>query len=167
MTAQEWLSSSNPADMLRHIRRGRSGRVHYEQPVWFARYKKNLAPRKMRLFLLACCRRICQGCLDASCEELLQVAERHVETPPPLLHEDDLLRPFYAGSGPTGAICSALRNPLGLAAAHLRLYLAGFARAAAGGESGIAAESARWIPSHASGPIGWGTAPLKVKSSAR
>src|SRR4051794_32963912 len=97
LTEDQWLSSSDPADMLRHIRRARSLRARYDKQVWFARYKKNQAPRKMRLFLLACCCRIAQGVIDASCEQLLQVAERHVEAPPPLLGEKDLLRPFDPG----------------------------------------------------------------------
>jgi hypothetical protein len=130
MTENQWLTSTDPADMLRHIRRCRGERLRLQHPAWFARCKKDLAPRKLRLFLLACCYRVCRGCSDSSCDQVLQLAERHVESPPPPTNRDNILRHLLEGlpagqalSGTASAVLSALRQPLALAAADLRVFV--------------------------------------------
>jgi hypothetical protein len=143
LTAEQWLTSTDPADMLRHVRQSRGAKFRCQHPAWFARYKKDQAPRKMRLFLLACCYRACQGSADPSCAELLKLAERFVETPPPLPRQENLLTPFYMKPGIPGAVYSALTNSIGLAAAELRRFAGQTARAAAGNRQvGVAAERA-------------------------
>jgi hypothetical protein len=132
VTREQWLTSTVPADLLCHVRRNRAARLRYQHPAWFARCKKDLAPRKMRLFLLAYCYRLCAGNTDPSCAQLLAVAERFVETPPPPSREENRFGPYYLSPGLCGAVYSALRNPVGLAAAHLRLVAGKKARAEAG-----------------------------------
>jgi hypothetical protein len=142
MTEEQWLSGNDPADMLRHIRRCVSSTTPFQLPVWFAYYKQNRAPRKMRLFLLACCFRVCQGSTDPLNEEFLKVVERYVETPPPLMKQDNVLAPFAVSPGYV-EIVHALWRPIGHAAADLRQIVARSARTAAGrGQPGADAERA-------------------------
>jgi hypothetical protein len=135
LTQEQWLTSTDPAEMLRHLRRQRNGRLRYDQPVWFANYKKNLAPRKMRLFLLACCARLQQGDADPTLAQLLRVAGEHVESAPPRRVDQDVLHPFVetwgaALSERAGVVLAALRASLGRAAALVRLHLGRVARVA-------------------------------------
>jgi hypothetical protein len=96
----------------------------------------------MRLFLLACCYRICQGSRDPAGEQLFQVAERFVEVPPPSQRQENILRACFGDfSAPAAVVWWALQNPLGLAAANLRLFVGRCAGAAAGrGEAWRSAE---------------------------
>lgn len=141
LTEEEWLASDDPSDLLRHLRSRKGPRSRYVLPQWFAHYKKYQAPRKPRLFMLACARRACPAESDPACRALYDLAERFAEEPPPPLARENVLRPFY-GAGPrAGALLAALRSPLGLAAAQLRLFRGRAARAAAGGgAAGVDAE---------------------------
>jgi hypothetical protein len=60
MTEQEWLACTNPEPMLLFIR-------------------DKVSERKMRLFALACCRRIWDRITDPRCRAAVEFAERFVE----------------------------------------------------------------------------------------
>jgi hypothetical protein len=140
MTETEWLACTDPAEMMRSLRlMGRQSR-RYLKPVWFAYYKKDLADRKVRLLLLACCQRLCTAIADTSCVELLEMAKQFVENPPPLLPRNGTISSYFGVAGTAGVIESSLRQPIGLALAQLRLHVGRMARLATG--KGLAAMEA-------------------------
>jgi hypothetical protein len=126
MTEGEWLACTDPQKMLHYIRSLRGARLRHRKPIWFADYKQDLAPRKIRLFYLACCRLIAQKSTDPMCQELLQLVEPFVETPPPTRYKEEVLAKFrekVIHSLDVPPITGALYLPLGLAAAGLRLSM--------------------------------------------
>ena len=60
MTEQEWLSSTDPREMLQFIER-------------------NVSDRKLRLFACACCRRVWDEILDPISREIVEVSERYAD----------------------------------------------------------------------------------------
>jgi hypothetical protein len=60
MTEREWTDTTDPFKML-----------------WFLKGKDN--PRKMRLFVIACCRRVWAKLTDERSRQAIEVAERYVE----------------------------------------------------------------------------------------
>jgi hypothetical protein len=126
MTEAEWLECTDPPQMLRYIRSLRGARLRYRQPIWFADYKQDLAPRRIRLFLMACCQMIARRSTDPLCQEVLQLAEPFVETPPPTRLRAEICAKFgerVIRSLDVQLAFGAFFSPLGLAAAGLRFTM--------------------------------------------
>src|SRR5262249_18524524 len=62
MTEQEWLGSDDPKRLLEFLR----GKA---------------TERKLRLFAVACCRRVWPLMIDYSCQQAVEASERHADVP--------------------------------------------------------------------------------------
>ncbi|MGF1583241.1 MAG: hypothetical protein ACFCD0_28305 [Gemmataceae bacterium] len=80
MTENQWNACVQPRELLGYLTL--HGRLNGTCGRWFTNFKENLLPRKGRLILLACCRRICFGDDDRLTGVLLRFLERHTESPP-------------------------------------------------------------------------------------
>jgi len=91
MTEQEWLTSSDPAAMLRWLTRHPRG---YDDSVAAEYYPSD---RKLRLFACACCRQVWDE-LNPLQRDALDFAERFADDSCPPLHKELDLR-IHAGAG--------------------------------------------------------------------
>lgn len=117
MTEEEWQACQNPSRMLRWLRR--LGRLPSDFPGWFSR---SLLPRKGRLFLAACCRRVWHCFSARHGQRLIEYAEGFAGPAPTEQSVRDVGRWFGSGdiTNQQVRLLWGLSSPVGSAAGELR-----------------------------------------------
>jgi hypothetical protein len=122
MDESQWLTGSVPSRMMRHLRESPGAGV--ELRSWFAHPSYGTLPRKWRLFLAACCRRVWPllGSGNGPAQRLIEFAEGFADAPPTEESRQRVLAWFGNGKISTqyGRLIWGLTAPLAAAAGELR-----------------------------------------------
>jgi len=78
MTEAEWLSCSDPHAMLKYLM-DRPRSLKQRVTAWFGVWPEQVSARKLRLFAVACCRRIWDLLVDQRSRFAVEVCERYAD----------------------------------------------------------------------------------------